>query len=430
MKKIFLILTFFISLVGYSQPQTTHTVVSIAAMKTYSGKAERIYVTSTNEDYVNCPTCTADEILVYDGAGSRNWKRITLNGENDASTAGPLWQHSDYPYSPFKMNNTDTVVTAMTDPPTSALPLSGIFARRTLYYNDNILKTQKTYGHYLSQTYNWKDSVVFVTEGGDYNIGIVLENRFNPRGASRQATSIHGSGSTNLPYYSVASVLVNTVLENTASNYIYTHGWLSGVSSYLVAGFNNADTLERFSFYQTNSFLGGNSNVKKAYGFDFQQYNSGARIDSSFGLWDQYGFRHYLRGNVKIGVLDSTVTGYQFKVGGASYFNGLIQGNQGADVASTAGVMTLGPDGNVFEITGTNTITAIANTNKKNGYVVTLLFTSTAVLTDGTANSGANIGMELEGNTNFTGSATDAVTLVLSEIGGTQRWIMVGKSVN
>jgi hypothetical protein len=106
------------------------------------------------------------------------------------------------------------------------------------------------------------------------------------------------------------------------------------------------------------------------------------------------------------------------------------QTKQGADVASAAGAITLGGDGNVFEITGTSAITLISSTNWQNGATVTLLFTSTATLTDGTANSGSNIGMELAGNANFTATADDVLTLVLSEIGGTQRWREVSRTVN
>lgn len=103
---------------------------------------------------------------------------------------------------------------------------------------------------------------------------------------------------------------------------------------------------------------------------------------------------------------------------------------QGADVASAAGAIALGSDGNSFEITGTASITLISNTNWVNGSEVSLIFTSTATLVDGTANSGTDIGMELEGNTNFVGSAGTVVKLLLSEVGGTQRWRMSGKSVN
>lgn len=102
---------------------------------------------------------------------------------------------------------------------------------------------------------------------------------------------------------------------------------------------------------------------------------------------------------------------------------------QGTDVASLAGAISLG-EGTTFEITGTNAITLISNVGLRNGFEVTLIFTSTAVLTDGTANSGTDIGMELASNTNFTGSADDVVTLVLCEIGGVQRWREKSRSVN
>ena len=120
-----------------------------------------------------------------------------------------------------------------------------------------------------------------------------------------------------------------------------------------------------------------------------------------------------------------TITGF----GSANHF-GRHQPAQGADVASVAGAITLGNDGNAFEITGTNAITLISNVNWQNGAKVTFLFTSTASLTDGTVNSGTNIGMELAGNINFTGSAGATITLMLSEIGGTQRWREVSRSVN
>ena len=107
-----------------------------------------------------------------------------------------------------------------------------------------------------------------------------------------------------------------------------------------------------------------------------------------------------------------------------------IVANQGTDVASAVGSITLAADGNYFEITGTSAITRIANLLWKNGSEVTLLFTSTASLTDGTANSSTDIGFELAGNTNFTATADDLITLVLTEIGGTQRWREKCRSIN
>lgn len=109
---------------------------------------------------------------------------------------------------------------------------------------------------------------------------------------------------------------------------------------------------------------------------------------------------------------------------------GRFEKTQGADVASATGSIALGFDGNVFEVTGTNAMTLIQSAGWQNGSEITLIFTSTASLTDGTANSGTLIGMELAGNANFTGSADDLITLVLCEMGGVQRWREKCRSVN
>jgi len=108
---------------------------------------------------------------------------------------------------------------------------------------------------------------------------------------------------------------------------------------------------------------------------------------------------------------------------------GRFAARQGADVASAAGAIALGSDGNSFEITGTATITLISNSGWVNGSEITLLFTSTATLTDGTANSGTDIGLELAGNANFTASAGATWRGILSEIGGTQKWRELSRSI-
>jgi len=115
---------------------------------------------------------------------------------------------------------------------------------------------------------------------------------------------------------------------------------------------------------------------------------------------------------------------------GITKTNSRLEKAQGADVASAAGAITLGSDGNSFEITGTSSITAISNINWQNGSEIILLFTSTATLVDGTANSGTDIGFELAGNANFTASAGAIWKGILSEIGGTQRWREVSRTVN
>lgn len=147
-----------------------------------------------------------------------------------------------------------------------------------------------------------------------------------------------------------------------------------------------------------------------------------------YGSGSNLGISIAATGNV--GIKTTTSTDALNISGSLSMISGRHKTAQGADVASAAGAITLGSDGNVFEITGTNSITAIVNTSWQNGATITLLFTSTATLADGTANSGTSIGFELAGNTDFTATADDVITLVLSEIGGTQRWREVSRSVN
>lgn len=74
---------------------------------------------------------------------------------------------------------------------------------------------------------------------------------------------------------------------------------------------------------------------------------------------------------------------------------------KGADVASVAGAITLGDDGNYFDITGTNAITSI--TAKTAGTFVILQFDSTASLVDGS-------NLKLAGN--FQGAAESQIMLV------------------
>jgi hypothetical protein len=49
-------------------------------MKTYSGNSDRVHVTGTNEDYILCPSCTADESTVYAGASGKKWRKFIPSG--------------------------------------------------------------------------------------------------------------------------------------------------------------------------------------------------------------------------------------------------------------------------------------------------------------------------------------------------------------
>lgn len=87
---------------------------------------------------------------------------------------------------------------------------------------------------------------------------------------------------------------------------------------------------------------------------------------------------------------------------------------KGADVASAAGAITLGEDGNYFDITGTAAITSI--TAKAAGTNVVLQFDSTASLVDGG---------NLKLNGNFQGAAESTIQLVSDGI----NWFEVSRSL-
>jgi len=102
-------------------------------------------------------------------------------------------------------------------------------------------------------------------------------------------------------------------------------------------------------------------------------------------------------------------------------WSGRVLQSQGKDVAS-ANNLSLGTDGNTFEITGTTQVNLIANTNWQNGSEITLLLASGITVKHGQATSGSNITISLSGAADLVTAAETALTLVLSEVGGTQKW--------
>jgi len=105
-----------------------------------------------------------------------------------------------------------------------------------------------------------------------------------------------------------------------------------------------------------------------------------------------------------------------------------LKESQGADVAS-ANDLTLGSDGNVFEITGTTQINAIDTTAWVNGCVATLLFTSNPTVKHNTSGGAGTAVILLAGAADFSATAGDTLTVRLCEIGGTQAWREIGRAV-
>lgn len=106
-----------------------------------------------------------------------------------------------------------------------------------------------------------------------------------------------------------------------------------------------------------------------------------------------------------------------------------LSANQGADVASATN-LTLGADGNTFEITGTTQIDLILITSWRNGSVITLVFNESLTVRHGIATSGSNVTILLAGAANFSATANDTLTLVLCETtAGGQAWRELARTV-
>lgn len=246
-------------------------------------------------------------------------------------------------------------------------------------------------------------------------------------GALQANTS--GVDNTSIGYNSLRSNI--TGADNTGAGYnsfqLSTGSNNTGFGSY--TGFTNSSG-------GNNTYCGAFAGLSNAttsgnvcLGHSAGRYNVSAGrfiVDNT----DRANAATEITNSILYGIMASTPTTQTLSINAETLIKGRLENTQGADVASVAGAIAVGKDGNVFEITGTNAITLITSTDWQNGAEITLIFTSTASLTDGTANSGADIGFELAGNANFNASADDSITLTLCEIGGTVRWREKCRSVN
>lgn len=140
----------------------------------------------------------------------------------------------------------------------------------------------------------------------------------------------------------------------------------------------------------------------------------------------------YLTANIDANILNfrvGTTTKLSVAASSGMTATARISQGQGADVSS-ANNLALGTDGNTFEITGTTQVNLLSNLNWQNGAVVHLIFTSNPTVKNGQTTSTTNITILLAGAADFVASADDVLTLMLCEIGGTQAWREVSRSVN
>lgn len=139
-----------------------------------------------------------------------------------------------------------------------------------------------------------------------------------------------------------------------------------------------------------------NNTITNSYGFNIEdQGDSGVGVTNSWGIFmeDQ--------------------SDYAIKTGlGFVEFGGRVMGNKGSDIAS-ADEITLGVDGNYFDITGTTTINHINNTDWQAGSVVILQFDASVTVThNSAAPAGTEASILLAGAANFSATVDDTLTLV------------------
>lgn len=153
-------------------------------------------------------------------------------------------------------------------------------------------------------------------------------------------------------------------------------------------------------------------------------------------------------GNVRFGSSDITISGgggldilYDVRTGQSHFFrvdaadrmtinelDGVsltvrLETDKGVDIASPAGgIMTLGTDGNTFDITGTNTINEILATNWQAGSVIHLQFNGILTVTH---NSGGTNDILLGNQANMTTAVGDVLTLYFNAVD----WVEISRSV-
>jgi len=103
--------------------------------------------------------------------------------------------------------------------------------------------------------------------------------------------------------------------------------------------------------------------------------------------------------------------------------SGRIQGSSGASIAS-ANDITLGSDGNFFEITGTTTVNRILTTGWQTGSIIHLYFSGLVTVTNGTSSGSGFQGFRFASDANTTSSGADGFTMTFSNTGSV--WLQMG----
>jgi hypothetical protein len=253
-----------------------------------------------------------------------NRKILHLTNGIASEAGGAYWQFTQRPYSPYQFISSDTVTTNDALPDIGR-PLSGIFARRQIYFNSGIYKTQQSYGHYLGQTYNWADTVVMRNDGDDFQQALIAEQRYKPRNSGYQVIRMaNGTGNDARKLHANPTFVSNTYydpVDNASTDTLRSRGVTAGVVSYLVASAANAKIrADEHVYFQAANLVNSNSHFNRTTVLSRQ--TNEAQTDTAYFVWDTLRTsRSYLQ-NLVLGFGDSTQSGAQFKVYGSSLHNG------------------------------------------------------------------------------------------------------------
>lgn len=127
------------------------------------------------------------------------------------------------------------------------------------------------------------------------------------------------------------------------------------------------------------------------------------------------------------GPATATVTGINYTLwvdDGPSRFDGRVLGAKGADLTA-AGDLTLGADGNFWDVTGSTTINAITTSGWTAGSRITLKFEAAVTVKHNTAGGAGTATMLLAGAADMSATANDTLSLLYD---GTN-WLETGRAV-
>lgn len=225
---------------------------------------------------------------------------------------GATWDFGQETFSPFQFISRDTLLSNDIDPPSKAVPWSGVYARRELFYADGIIRTQKVFGHDFKMKFNFKDSMSFNTQSGDYNNGFKTLLEIHGRGTGRNgARASHGTNQNLSRAYGVYSSVSTLLTTNEGSgSYVRINGHTGSYNAYLVMNTNDS-IMGGHVYYGTGSFIGGTNYIAKSYVLAPSNHNAKPQIDSAFFLFDTSRVeRTYHAGNMVIGASRGTANAW------------------------------------------------------------------------------------------------------------------------